>query len=159
MKGPYFINVDLEVWSKEDLTPLARAFEPNCLVLHVGKVKRRFHLCVEATSNPKAPDAVILALLEVVQSLPPTAKRLWKRAESRIFNVGYDSGTTVNLMHERPVGSGRWYARSPSKAARPYEITFDPKLLRDIVDVGATVGTTIYPPTKEIASRRNKRRK
>jgi hypothetical protein len=159
MKGPYFINVDLEVWSREDLAPLAQTLEPKCLVLHVGKLRRRFHLSIEASSNPKTPDEAIAALVELVHALPPAARRLWKRAESRVFNIGYDAGDTMNTMQERPVGSGSWHARSPSTAARPYEVTFSPDLLRAVVKADATLGTTIYPPTKEVPSRRSKRRK
>lgn len=159
MAGPHFINVDLEVWSKEDLAPLARAFEAKSVVLHVGKTRRKFHLSVEASFSPKTPDDAISDLLGIVQALRPAAKRLWKRAESRVFNVGYNAGEDVNILHERPVGSGRWYPLSPSKAARPYEITFSPELLHSIVKSGATIGTTIYPPTKELPPRRAKRRK
>ncbi|HEX2880295.1 MAG TPA: hypothetical protein VHO25_12255 [Polyangiaceae bacterium] len=149
MKGPYFINVNLEVWSKEDLAPLGEALEPKCMVLHVGKVRRRFHLGVEASCSPKTPDDAISELLQLVKTLPPAAKRLWKRAESRIFNVGYDAGNRMNTMYERPVGSGRWYTRSPSTAAHRYEATFDPEILRAVVKAGATLAITIYPPTKE----------
>lgn len=159
MAGPHFINVDLEVWSKEDLAPLAEALEPKSVVLHVGKLRRRFHLSIEASFSPKTPDDAISDLLEIARALPPAAKQLWKRAESRVFNVGYNAGEDVNILSERPVGSGRWYPRTPSKAVRPYEVTFSPDLLRAVVKAGATLGTTIYPPTKELPSRRTKRRK
>jgi hypothetical protein len=159
MKGPAFINVDLEVWSKQDLAPLGEALESKSFVLHVGKLRRRFHLSIEASGNPKTPDEAISELLKLVQALPPAAKRLWKGAESRIFNVGYDAGNKVNTMYERPVGSGRWYCRSPSTAARRYEANFDPEILRAVVKADATLAVTIYPPTKEMPSRHTKRRK
>jgi hypothetical protein len=159
MPGPHFINVDLEVWSKEDLASMARWLEDKCLLLHAGKIRGRFHLSIEASCSSTTPDEAISALLQIVRALPPAAKRLWKRAESRVFNVGYDAGEKVNTLHERPVGSDRWHTRSPSTAARAYEGTFSPEILRAVVKADAIIGITVYPPTKQVPSRRTKRRK
>jgi len=54
-------------------------------------------------------------------------------------------------------GSGRWYAADPRHAARPCETSFSPKLLAAVAKVRGTIATTIYPPTREVASRRKKR--
>lgn len=159
LSGPHFINVDLEVWSREDLAEFAAAVEPRSLVLHVGKVRRTFFASIEAKSvRPLTPEQTIWALLKVVESLPPRAGRLWRHAESRVFNVGYEGGEFVSLLHERPVGSGRWYPRGPGKTAGPCETSLSPELLRAVAKVGGTIATTIYPPRREVPSRRSKRR-
>lgn len=157
--GPNFINVDLEVWSREDLATLVAAVEPQGFVLHVGKVRRKFLARVEAHSARvlRSPEQTIWALLKVIKSLPPRARRLWRHAESRVFNVGYESGDFVTLLSERPVGSGRWYPRGP-KTAEPCETSLSPELLRAVANVGGTIATTIYPPRREVPSRRPRRR-
>jgi len=39
-QGPHFINVDLEVWSHEDLAAFSRAVESRRLVLYVAEEVR-----------------------------------------------------------------------------------------------------------------------
>jgi hypothetical protein len=104
LRGPHFINVDLEVWSREDLAPFAEAVESRSVVLHVGRVRRRFLTRIESKSAgaSRSPERTIWALLKVVETLPPAARRLWKHAESRVFNVGYEGGEFVSLLYERP---------------------------------------------------------
>src|SRR3954447_3114870 len=118
LRGPHFIDVDLEVWSRADLAALAAAVVPRGFVLHVGKVGRKFLVSILAQSTKPltTPEETIWALLEVVDALPPKAKRLWRQAESRIFSVGYEGGDFITLFHERPVGSGRWYPGGRNKA-------------------------------------------
>jgi hypothetical protein len=158
-RGPHFINVDLEVWSREDLASFAAAVEPEGFVLHVGKMRRKFLAIIEAKSSTRltSPEQTIWALLKVVDALPPRATRLWRHAESRVFNIGYEGGDFITLLYERPVGSGRWYSGGRKKA-EPCETTLSPALLRAVANVKGTITTTIYPPRRQVPSRRSKRR-
>jgi hypothetical protein len=153
LRGPHFINVDLEVWSREDLAPFAKAVESRSLLLYVGKVRRRYLATIEARSlrSLKSPERAIRAPLKVVEALPAAARLLWSRADSRVFNVGYEGGEFVTLLYERPAGSGRWYPRKPG--ALPCETSFSPGLLAAVASVGGTIATTIYPPRREVPSR------
>ncbi len=157
LSGPQFLNVDLEVWSHQDLGPFAKAVESLGVVLYAGKVRRRFLASVEA--NPargmNSPERTMWALLKILKTLPPAARRLWRQADSRVFNVGYDGGEFLTLFHERPVGSGRWHPRK-ADAARwsPCKTTLSLELLRAVAGVGGTIVTTIYPPSRQVSSRR-----
>ena len=157
LRGPHFINVDLEVWSRTDLTPFDEAVQAIAFVLYAGKIRRRFLVSLEARL-PKvtSPEDAIWGLLKIVDGLPPAARKAWKGAQSRIFNVGYQGGEFVTLLRERPVGSSRWYAVNPRRAARSCETSFTPKLLDAVAKVGGTITTTIYPPTREVPSQRKK---
>lgn len=156
-QGPHFVNVDLEVWSKTKLSVLGEAVEPIAFVLYSGKIRRKFLLSFEA-ALPKvtSPESAIWALLKVVEALPPRARKAWKAAQSRVFNVGFRSGDFITLLRERPVGSGRWYAANPKKAAVPCETSLSTKVLQAVAKVDGTIATTIYPPTREVPSRRRK---
>jgi hypothetical protein len=159
LSGPHFITVDLEVRSREDLAAFAAAVEQKGFVLHhAGRVRRKFLVIVGAKSTRRStsPEQTIWALLKVVESLPPSARRLWRQADSRTFSVGYDGGDFVTLLYERPVGSGRWYPRGRRKA-EPCETSFTPELLRAVANVKGTIGTTIYPPMRRAPSRGPKR--
>ena len=75
-----------------------------------------------------------------------------------MFNVGYQAEEFVTLLHERPPGSGRWYAKDPRKAAKASVSTLSPKLIQAVARAGGTITTTIYPPTREVPARGTNRR-
>src|SRR5262245_61797711 len=159
LEGPHFITVDLEVWSREDLAALATAVEPQGFVQHAGKVRGKFLVSIVArpAKRSPSPEDMIWDLLKVADALSPAATRLWKRAESRVFSIGYEGGEFITLLHERPVGSGRWFAGG-RKRAEPCETFLSPDLLRAVANVKGTISTTIYPPRREVSSRRRRRR-
>lgn len=154
MEGPRFITVDLEVWSKTDLAPLARALEPRSLVLYVGKVKRKFLASFEAHGS--SPEETIRRLLELVKPLRGRVNALWKEAEARVFNIGFESGNGVMLLYETPPGSGAWKPRGRLKMSA-CETSLGTDVLQAIADVRGTVTTTIYPPRREVRAKRRKK--
>jgi hypothetical protein len=157
--GPNFINVDLEVWSRSDLSVLGKAVEPVALVLYVGKSRRKHLVAFEAKETRlSSPEGTMWALFKVIRSLPPGARRAWKSAESRVFNVGYQAEEFVTLLHEQTPRSGRWYAKDPRKAAKPSVTKLSPELLQAVARVGGSITTTIYPPTRQVPARRTNRR-
>ena len=155
LQGPHFINVDLEVWSRADLAGFADAVRTKAFVLHVGRVRGRFLASLEARSSKAAsPEDTIWTLLKLVASLPRSARAAWKAAQLRVFNVGYHGGEFLTVVHERPVGSGRWYAKDPQHAATACETSFSPEVLRAVAAVRGSIAITIYPPTREVTPRR-----
>ena len=97
----------------EDLGVLAAAFEARCLVLQVGKVRRKFVLRVEAGRSLSSPEATIRALLRVVEALTRGPRALWRRAASRSFDIGYEAGSVLHRLRETPPRSGRFYPSGP----------------------------------------------
>jgi hypothetical protein len=83
-----FLNVDLDVWSGEDLTPLAEALEPELFALHVTRVGRGWMARFELRRQPKTADAAIRRLAAAVERLPARERARWRRATRREFNVG-----------------------------------------------------------------------
>jgi len=154
VEGPRFITVDLEVWSKTDLAPLAKALEPRSFVLYVGKVKRKFLASFEAHGS--SPEETIRRLLELVAPLRGRERKLWRQAEARVFNIGFESGNAVMLLHETSPGSGVWKPRGKPKV-RACKTSLGTDVLQALVDAQATVTTTIYPPRREVRLRRHKR--
>ena len=160
LNGPHYINVDLEVWSREDLAPFFKAAESRSFILYTGKVRRKFLVRIEMNSRTRSsgsPERTIWSLLKMVKALPREARQLWKRAESRVFSVGYESGEFITLLYERPPGSGLWFSRKSGPV--PCETSFSPKLLSAVAKVGGTISTTIYPPRREVPSRSKRNEK
>jgi hypothetical protein len=83
-----FLNVDLDVWSREDLTPLVEALEPGLFALHITRVGRGWRARFELSRQPKTADAAIRRLAAAVERLPAGQRARWRRARRREFNIG-----------------------------------------------------------------------
>ena len=83
-----FLNVDLDISSREDLASLVAAFRPRLFALHVGRSGKKHWARLELRTDPRSPDAAIRRLVQAVQSLPRQQQACWKRATTRDFNIG-----------------------------------------------------------------------
>lgn len=90
-KDPYFLNVDLVLYSKSDLQPLVSAMGPKINVLYVGREHHSYKACLEVSWMPKSADWAILQFCRLIQKLPRPAKRHWGNARSRTFDIGIES--------------------------------------------------------------------
>ena len=124
-----FLNVDLNVWSKTDPTPLARALGDSVGVQFVDRTPRKHwvHFTL-STLHSEEPSAVILAFAALLRRLPPDARRIWDRA-TREFDVGFQGGL------------------EPSSA----EWVLDAKTVQAAAACGARIRITIYSPKLLVA--------
>jgi len=56
------LNVDLDVYSRSNLAPLAAAMEPNAFVLYVGREINRYGAHFEMRGFPKNAEAAVRGL-------------------------------------------------------------------------------------------------
>ena len=99
-EGTHFITVDLDVFSRNRLTGLVQAFGESVLVLHEGKWGSRYCASFELSNSWQlTADQEIRRFVALVRSLPPSARRLWSGAQSRVFNIGLQAGLTPH-SHE-----------------------------------------------------------
>jgi hypothetical protein len=88
---PRFLNVDLELESREPLELLADAM-PSLTVLASFRVRRKYVLSLEGNWSSITPDQTLRRLTRAVASLSGEPRRLWERASKRCFNIGFDCG-------------------------------------------------------------------
>ena len=122
-RGPLyrFANVDLDVASRADLTPLITAFAPRAFHLSAFRHRGLNVAIFELSREPRNPDAGIRAFVSLIESLPPAARAVWRRATKRDFNVGVEAaerGQVFTVLAETVVLAGR---------------------------VGASISFTVYP--------------
>jgi hypothetical protein len=117
----FFLNVDLDIESTDDLAPLARAFGERVFVLERPGGRASFELSEPV--SPTEPDALILEFARMVNALPPAARGVWDRATRRALDIGIQSGH-----------------RPPNQAT--YRLT--PETLRAAADIGAEIAITVY---------------
>ena len=121
----FFLNVDLDIDSPDDLRPLVAAFAPNAYSLERPEGRASFEL--NQPASPLSPESLILDFVRLVVSLPPAARSLWDRASRRVFDVGFQGGTL-------PVQETHRLA---------------PETLSAIAAIGAELAVTIYATDPE----------
>jgi hypothetical protein len=88
-----FLNVDLDIFSTSRLEKFVAAFGNSILVLYVGREGSRYSAHLELGRYfVKDADAGITAMTALVRRLPASARRLWKNAQIKDFNMGFREG-------------------------------------------------------------------
>jgi hypothetical protein len=100
-----FLNVDLDISSREDLASLVAALGPRLIALHVGHERRTYRARLELGTEPRSPDAAIRRLVAAVQRLPVRQRACWRRATTRDFNIGIQAADEPRHI-EFPVAPG-----------------------------------------------------
>lgn len=124
-----FLNVDLELESAADLSPLAAHFGERVLVLLNQRVGQSYRLALETWESFSPPgerdaDACIQGFLTLLATLPPPLRALWAGCRARTFDVGVSAGPT-------PPASTQ---------------VLSPATLAEIAALDAAVRLTIYAP-------------
>jgi len=117
-----FLNVDLDISSREDLGPLAEALRPKLIVLHVGRVRTMYRARFELRAQPRTPDVAIRRLVSAIEHLPARQRACWKRTTTRDFNIGIQAA-------EEP---------------RDAEFPVDQATVRMVGKIGARIVITVY---------------
>ncbi|TLD70251.1 hypothetical protein FEM03_13785 [Phragmitibacter flavus] len=120
-----FVNVDLEVTSREPLDYLALALsEYEIRHLYCGEATGGYLATFECNRHgPYCPDSLVLTFTGAVNHLDERAKGIWDRAHRRTFDIGYEAD------------------------ARPgnFRSELNMETIKAVYEVGATVVVTIYP--------------
>lgn len=116
----FFLNVDLDVESSEDLAPLIAALEPHACSMERPPGRASFEL--NQPVSPTTPEPLVVAFVQAVSSLPPPIRAIWDRAARRTFDIGIQSG------------------RRPLQEAH----RLSPETLRLAADVDAEIAVTVY---------------
>jgi len=123
-----YFNTDLDLVSAQDLSQLADALEARGVSpvgLNRGK-DRLWYSCLEVDEefiNDRQPEQHIVAMLDVIESLPPPLHAAWRKCTVREFCIGYGCG-------DEPWAFNQGLSNTT---------------LRRIAEVGATLRITIYP--------------
>ncbi|BBN80117.1 hypothetical protein PA25_01020 [Pseudoalteromonas sp. A25] len=89
-----FLNVDLELESKHDISALVSDLKQNAIVLHYDKDEYRQLARIEADADVLSPDKAINHLCELIESCSKAALKQWLSCTKRTFDIGFNSGTS-----------------------------------------------------------------
>ncbi len=95
-----FLNVDLELESKEDIGALVTDLAKYAQVLHYDKDDTRQLARIESEQANIGPDASINHLCELIESCSKKALKQWLACSKRTFDIGFESGTSPKCFNQ-----------------------------------------------------------
>ena len=117
-----YLNVDLEIESKNDLSKIVEEFGEDVIVLYCGETRGYQHASFEAPNTADADD-IINHFCLLVEELTKEAREVWDGCCSRVMDVGFESGTSPQNF------------RSEIRAST----------VQRVAAIGASIVITIYP--------------
>jgi hypothetical protein len=124
-----YLNTDLEIRSKEDLTPIITAFGKNVFVLHHGPMEGMHHAAFELSSDSASHDPIQATsrYCDLVENLPTVVRQIWDNCAVRVIDIGIESGL------------------SP----RYYRFEVPESTMERVAALGANLAVTIYAMQEE----------
>ncbi len=121
-----YVNTDFDLKSKTRFDTLNNEFDQTCCVLHyTQRDDGHWYATIESahgeTSNRKA-ETDILAIIQAIHKLSPTAKAELKSCYLREFNIGFHCWDTWAYSH-----------------------TVSLSVVQAVADVGCSLALTLYP--------------
>jgi len=93
-----YLNVDLIIQSRVDLTPIVNHFGDGIFVLHNGEKDDLYYAYLETAKDHSEPNEAIDAFCSLIETLGTKEKNIWENALSRTFDIGYESGKTPDRV-------------------------------------------------------------
>jgi hypothetical protein len=119
-----FLNVDLDLHTRTNPVLLVTAMAPRAHALHVLKRRRGWFTTLELARAPSTPEATIRSFIRLIDKLPARARREWKQATRRSFNIGIEA------------------------ASAAYVSGLSARTMKALARLGAGVEITVYPPER-----------
>lgn len=116
-----FINIDLEIASGSDISPIIEEWGDEVHVFQNNKVDGIYYGSFETSCS--GIDEIISKYHSLVMCLSPGARAIWDAAINRELDIGYNSGTHPNNFHSK----------------------ISAQSLAKVLDMGAYLTITIYP--------------
>jgi hypothetical protein len=123
MEDIRYLNVDLLIKSREDLSPIVEDFGEDVLVLTNVKVGDFFFAYFEVAESTGDPDEKINFFCELIEALSKENRKIWDNSFYRIFDIGYEGGNSNNSYSSDLRGG----------------------VIKRIAEANASVRITIYP--------------
>jgi hypothetical protein len=123
----HYLNTDLEIESKSDLSRIVEEFGDDVLVHHHGEIRGYQHAYFSIAGGTTDADSTINSLCTLIEQLPGDVREIWDGCCSRVLDIGYESGATPPSF------------QSEIRAAT----------IQRVATIGASLVVTIYPVARE----------
>ena len=123
-----YLNVDLEIRSRMDLSIIVDSFGENVAVMYKGMWGDFFLASFESLNNGGVNENIKF-FCKLVESLDDKAKKSWDESYSKVFDIGFQSGSTPEI----------------------YNTQLEASTLEDVTNIKASIVVTIYPLKMELS--------
>lgn len=83
-----FLNVDLDLHFRGDIEELLNSIEPHVYILN----RDEYSVSLELNKESNSLEETVVTLVEIIKSLPPSARAIWRQCSVRRFNIGIQGG-------------------------------------------------------------------
>lgn len=118
-----YLNTDLEIESKSDLSKIVEHFGEDVLVHHHGEISGYQHASFSIAGGSTDANGTINSFCALIESLPTEVRQIWDGCCSRVFDVGYECGASPQIF------------RSEIRAST----------IARVGNLGGSIAITIYP--------------
>jgi len=126
MNDPYYINTDLEIDSREDLTIIGQEFGEGATEMYNGDWGKNKRAAFEIAGGFADVNGAIRMFCTLVETLSPEARSVWDRSLSKTFSVGLQSGNSDARL----------------------ETAIEPRIVERVAQIGASISFVVYPIDK-----------
>ena len=135
----HFLNVDLDIKSSSDLSPIASFLGNRVWILFNDIITPGGLYLLSLEPNPKReisnnPERYIRYLVELIDSLPPNLMKLWNKSASRVFDIGFRGGVVSQSE-----------SNDDFQEIKVYKADLSPKMAAKLSRLRATIRITVYP--------------
>jgi hypothetical protein len=88
----HYLNTDLEIDSRDDLTPIVDEFGDEVVCLHNGPWGSHNRAAFEVAGLSQDASSCIRRFCALVEGLTPEARTLWDGCTRRTFDIGFQAG-------------------------------------------------------------------
>ncbi len=99
MKKIEFLNIDLDLESTDDLSPIISEFSNSVIVLNQEKENNLNKVSFELSGATGNPDYLFKHYISIINNLSSNSKKLWYGCSKREFDLGFESGDTPRDVH------------------------------------------------------------
>src|SRR5258708_22045894 len=95
-----FLNIDLDIRSRRSLAPLVAAWPRAQRPVRLDGRPNPHWLILSGPGTSKSAEAAARGLLKQVEGLSRAARRSWKAASRRTFDIGVQAGVLPSAFEE-----------------------------------------------------------
>ena len=121
-----FLNIDLDIEARVDLSPIIEEFGTRVSVMRYDKIDDIYIASFETRFSEE--NEIIEEYIALINGLSPATRTIWDNCLRREFDIGYDSGDIPNNFRS----------------------VLSPKSIELIARVGGSIAISIYPPSSEV---------
>jgi hypothetical protein len=127
MEQVEFLNIDLDLESNSDLSPIIQEFGDNLIVMNNKKEKGLHKVSFELAGLNGDPDYLFEKYFKLIDGLSEGGKGLWDGCNKKVFDLGFESGEN----------SGGLQAELPQS------------IVNKLASLSATIAITVYGLSNE----------